>query len=189
MPNIADVLYVMYDTEENIQKLYNAVQKSQKEGNSLIYHIIEYLGIDTKNMYLRGTIVDVAKDYDSIELILETAWDWQPDFLDALKSHFKNMEIYFSCEEPGLDLYVTNSFEIFPSRYIVDNFIEIYEYFDSFNELKDYLQTDSYLKENYPDMDFSKIGDDINEIKEIFKNWNQKHNGDEQFSLKIFKEI
>lgn len=189
MPNLADVRYLMYDTKENIQELYNAIQKSQKEGNSLIYHIIESLGIDTKNMYLRGTILDVIKEDDFIDLVLETAWDWQPDFLNALKSRFENMEIYFSCEESGLALYVTNSFEIFPSKYIIDNYGEFYEYFDSFNELKDYLQTDSYLKENYPDMDFSKIGDNINEIEEIFKDWNQKHTGDEQFSLKIFKEI
>lgn len=178
MPNIADVRYLIYDTKENIQELYNAIQKSLIEGNSLIYYIIESLGIDTKNMYLRGTILDVIKEDDFIDLILETAWDWQPDFLDALKSRFENMEIYFSCEESGFDLYVTNSFEIFPSRYIVDNFTDIYEYFEDFDELKDYLQTDSYLKENYPDIDFSKIGDDINEIEEIFENWNEKHNCD-----------
>lgn len=189
MANLAYVQYLIYDTKENIQELYNAIQKAQKEGDSLIYYINESLSIDTKNMYLRGIILDVIKEDDFINLILETAWDWQPDFLDALKSHFENMEIYFSCEEPDFDLYVTNSFEVFPSRYIVDNYIDINEYFNDFDELKDYLQTDSYLKENYPDMDFSKIGNDVNEIEEIFENWNENHCGDTQFSLKIFKEI
>lgn len=90
-----------------------------------LWELAKELGADTKTFDGRGTIEYFEFDEETKSVILdcETAWDWQPGFIDFLKQKFPNSKVYYTAEEPGFNLYVTSDplcKEIYKIEYTVD---------------------------------------------------------------------
>ena len=130
MANCAWTEYKVYDTKENIQILVNAIEKEKqvRPSDPNMCDIVKNLNINVENYSIRGTLNDtvISEDGTNLLMIFDCDWDWQEDFITALKSKFPNMSIYFNCTESGFDVFVTNSFDEFPTRYIIEDTNDIY---------------------------------------------------------------
>lgn len=184
MANCAWTEYKVYDTKENIQILVKAIEKANN-----MCDIAKNLNVDFKNYSIRGTLIDkvISEDGTNISMMFDCDWDWQEDFIKVLQSKFPNMEIYFYCTECGFDVYVTNSFVEFPTRYIVEDSNDIYECFNSLEDVIDYLKTHKDIAQYRERLDFSDVSSE-EEIDDLFNEWNQE-NDDVTLYLRIFEEI
>lgn len=184
MSNTAWTQYKVYDTKENIQILVKAIEKANN-----MCDIAKSLNIDDKNYSIRGTLIDTEISEDSTNLLMmfECAWDWQEDFIKVLQSKFPDMDIYFDCIESGWGIFVTNSFDIFPTRYIVEDSNDVYECFNSLEEVINYLQTHKDMAQYRERLDFSDVYRE-EDIDDLFNEWNQE-NDDITLYFRIFEEI
>lgn len=53
-----------------------------------------------------------------------TAWGEQEGVRRIIEEKLPSIKVYFQEEEPGCGLFATNSFELFPERYLLDSFEE-----------------------------------------------------------------
>ena len=191
MANCAWTEYKVYDTKENIQLLVDAIEQEKQVHPSQpnMWNIVQNLNIEDDNYSIRGTLIDteLLEEGTSLLMVWDCAWDWQRDFITALQTKFPNMEIYFYCAECGFDLFVTNSFAEFPTRYIVEDTIDMCECFESLESLIDFLQNHQSMAEYREKIDFSNVSTE-EEINELFNEWNQE-NDDVTLYLRIFEEI
>lgn len=191
MSNCAWTEYKVYDTKENIQLLVDAIEKEKQVNPSTpnMWDIAKNLNIEDNNYSIRGTLIDteLSEDGTSLSMIFDCSWDWQPDFVTALQAKFPNMEIYFYCTECGFNVYVTNSFVEFPTHYIVEDTNDIYECFNSLEDVIDYLKTHKDMAQYREKIDFSDVSSE-DEINELFNEWNQE-NDDLTLYFRIFEEI
>ena len=191
MPNNAWTEYKVYDTKENIQLLVDAIEQEKQVHPSQpnMWNIVKNLNIEDNNYSIRGTLIDteISEEGTSLLMVFDCAWDWQPDFVTVLQAKFPNMEIYFYCTECGFDVFVTNSFVEFPTRYIVEDTIDMCECFESLESLIDFLQNHQSMAEYRKHIDFSNVSTE-EEINELFNEWNQE-NDDVTLYLRIFEEI
>ena len=192
MPNNAWTEYKVYDTKENIQLLVDAIEQEKQVHPSQpnMWDIAKNLGLDDIDKYsIRGTLIDteLSEDGTSLLMVFDCAWDWQEDFIKALNIKFPNMAVYFYCTECGFDVFVTNSFAEFPTRYIVEDTIDMCECFESLETLIDFLQNHQSMAQYREKLDFSNVSSE-EEINELFDNWNE-NNEDTTLYLRIFEEI
>lgn len=191
MANTAWTEYKVYDTKENIQLLVNAIEQ-EKKAHPLqpnMWDIIKNLNIEDENYSIRGILIDTElTEYGtSLLMVFDCAWNWQPDFVTALQTKFPNMAVYFYCTECGFDIFVTNSFAEFPTRYIVEDTIDMCECFENLESVIDFLQNHQSMAEYRKQIDFSNVSSE-EDINELFDNWNE-NNEDNTLYLRIFEEI
>lgn len=150
MANWAYVNYVIKDSQENLKKVYDAISTATSEGgDNWEGNVLILLGMskeDVDKYSLRGSInyldeVDFnADNVGSFSFSAEEAWS-TTELSDALCNLFPEMEVFWYCEEPGMEVYETNDSEgeYFPARYIVeemrDGWPEDYYYPESEQEL------------------------------------------------------
>ena len=186
MPNIALTDYIVKDNIENLEKINRVLRDlTEEEQETAMLSMFQYLGIDTENQDIRGEIItfDLDNQNQTLYMTFATAWDWQPDFVTGLKSKFPDMEIYFACEESMAEVFETNSFQHFPTRFIINDNNGTYEYFVTFDKVLE------YVNKWFDNMDFS-TATTIQDVQEIFHEWNFQHfDADCQYYLHIFKEI
>lgn len=191
MANCAWTEYKVYDTKENIQILVNAIEKEKqvRPSEPNMWDIAKNLNIDVENYSIRGTLIDteLSEEGTKLLMIFDCAWDWQEDFINVLQSKFPNMDIYFHCIESGFNLFVTNSFDEFPTRYIIEDNNDIYECFDNLEDVINYLQTHKDMAQYRERLNFSDVSSE-EEIDDLFNEWNQE-NDDVTIYLRIFEEI
>lgn len=71
-----------------------------------------------------------------------TAWCEQEGVRQAIQTKFPSIKVYYIEEEPGCDVYYTNdnNGDFFPEKYLLDG-EEVYEYFESLDDLSEYLNS------------------------------------------------
>jgi len=118
-------------------------------------------GIDIQNISCRGSI-EYLEDYDPesdhVKLETETAWNPTTELWEAVASKYKGISFVYRAEEAGSDIFINTDAEgtYLPERYLLDidgnmtipegwypnqkkpEYIEIYEYFESFDALSKY---------------------------------------------------
>ena len=161
MPNWCCTDYIIEGKKDNLDKIYEAIQNhSVKEGSNEDWegNILETLGIDYTNHFIRGLIEDSNLSDDSISIYAMEAWA-RTDFAELLMSKFPDIEIYWKAEEPGLAIYETNDSKgkYFPDRYYIEvakNDDYNSEYFetkeDAYNWIKEMTgyKTDEEIEED-----------------------------------------
>ena len=53
-----------------------------------------------------------------------TAWGEQEGVRRIIEERLSSVKVYYQVEEPGCELYATNSFTHFPERYLLDSYDE-----------------------------------------------------------------
>ena len=145
MANYAAVNYVIEGNEKTLQWINEAMLNPKVDKNadsSWEGNVLLSLGI-TKNKiessYLRGFIQEPPRvDDTTISFSAEEAWN-RTDFAELLTEKFPDLTIYWTVEEPGMEIYETNDAEqkYFKFKYWVDACIEDEYYDDYFNTIEE----------------------------------------------------
>lgn len=144
MANMASTSYRIVGKKEDILMIYDTWKEfdSKKrppmdgaadpnwEGN-----IILALGIKADDKCLRGFIQDVWIDGDCLCIEAEEAWS-VTDFRNCLTEHFKDLSVFYCCEELGCGVFQTNDKDgvYFDYHYLMDIFVNHqsdWDYYDT----------------------------------------------------------
>lgn len=77
-------------------------------------------------------------DDDTLVIYQATAWCEQEGFREVIQIKFPSITVYYREEEPGCDVFCTNSFEQFPGRYFLDSYDEPM-YFETIEDAQRYI--------------------------------------------------
>lgn len=148
MPNWCDTTYkCVSDNKKELRALKKVLDANFKRkktrlpngfGKCWIGNIIDQLGYDWNNYRCRGEITDYDLEDNILTIYQCTAWCEQEGFREVIEKKFPSITVYFQEQEPGLDVYDTNSFEYFPDRYYLDSY-EDPQYFETLAEATVYI--------------------------------------------------
>ena len=150
-------------------------------------NIVHKLGEDWEKVYCRGWITDYEiVSADRINLFIESAWGELGEVRRLVLSKFPGIEIYHQSEEPGNLYFVTNSFEYFPERYILDFSDEsrnlwLWEYFTSLESAA------KFISENC--LDGEPVEADKAKINAALDDYQNEHPDDVSFIFESFNLI
>lgn len=105
MANIAETTYWIYGTNEDLEKMKGI----EKTADNLYDFASTLLGAkQVEGCCISGSIFyhKVHEKENYIELDCNTKWDWQRDFIHALRKNGYNVD--FNCEEPGCGIYASS---------------------------------------------------------------------------------
>lgn len=152
MPNWCDTTYKCVGDPKEVRELHEILERMNKRteptnpngfGTLWLGELVIELGFDWEKYRCRGEITDYDYDGDGMLTIHQmTAWCEQEGVREAIQEKFPSIKVYWIEEEPGCDVYYTNdiSGDFFPEKYLLDG-EEGYEYFDSLQDLSEYLNS------------------------------------------------
>ena len=152
MPNWCSTDYTIFGSEEKVRKAHDVVQEALQTvyvdadkgwlGN-LLYYFGDY---EEGTTYCRGFVQDVGDvvadgNESSFSIAVEDAWGPHEYPIENLCRKF-GLQYVYCAEEPGCDVFVNTdiSGKYYPQQYVLDDFNEYYEYFDTEKELLDFVR-------------------------------------------------
>lgn len=186
MSNICCTTYICRGDKKELREFKNILNKNAKRKTSKIGggigwlgNIIAYFGFDYNDYSpCRGEIYDYEMNGGELKIEMDTAWCEQEGFRRAIIDKFPGIKVYYIAEEPGCCVYETNSFEVFPERYLIES-LDFHEYFTTLEEAKDVIE----------DVVGKKIIGGIDEINKAIKDYNEVAKGGDYLKLYEFKEV
>ena len=127
-----------------------------------IGNIIDQLGYNWHDFQCRGEIYDYQMDGNDLMIYQNTAWTEAEGFREVIQKEFPSIDVFYRLEEPGCDVFCTNSFEHFSDRYYLDSYDEPM-YFENLKECHDYIVS---LVGHDVDMDFGALDAAVNDFQE-----------------------
>ena len=154
-----------------------------------LWELAREFGASLKTFDGRGTIEYFEWDEEAQSLILdcETAWDWQPGFVDFLKKTFPDSEVYYTAEEPGFEIYVTTDplcEEIYKIEFCLDYDWDN-EYYDRGEEKKVYERICEFCKVTPANRE---LKDYIKAAEDLATYYNDIHDEGNYIRIYTFKE-
>lgn len=151
MPNWAYTNYVLEGDLKEVESLKSKLDelKAMQEplvpngfGNLWLGCIVTVLGGDWNKVYCRGSIYDYYIEDGALRLNVESAWNECTETRLLFQQRYPNLRIYYSTEEPGMEIYQTNDLDgkYFPDRYIIDTESDGPEYFTDLSDAAVYAQ-------------------------------------------------
>lgn len=149
MPNWCSTTYKCVGSPKEVRALGTIIKRNARRKNPRVKNgfgtlwlgcIIDELGYDWKKYQCRGEIIDYDMNSDATMLTIyqDTAWCEQEGFRQAIEEKFPSIKVYYQEEEPGCEVFNTNSFEYFPDRYFLDSDDE-QEYFETIEDAAKYV--------------------------------------------------
>ena len=131
---MANCCYVVYkcvgerkQLDELAAALYKVMNRKMTEvenkwGKTWLGWLVTALQGDATSYPLRGKICDFNDDKEVLTITQETEWEEQRELRVFLKERFPAIDIYYTEEEPGGEVFATNDMEgrLFPFRYLLD---------------------------------------------------------------------
>ena len=97
-------------------------------------NLVTRLGGNWEDYPCRGDITSYSLENETTLMIWQnTAWGEQEGVRRIIEEKLPSVKVYYQVEEPGCELYVTNSFTHFPERYLLDSYNEPL-YFETIDE-------------------------------------------------------
>jgi len=149
MPNWCDTTYRCVGDKKEIKALKKVLDANNKRktsrirngfGKLWIGNIIDQLGYDWQNFRCRGDITDYQMDGEDLVIYQSTAWTEAEGFREVIQLKFPSIKVYYRLEEPGCEVFCTNSFEHFSDRYFLDSYEEP-QYFETIEEAQKYIES------------------------------------------------
>lgn len=132
-------------------------------GSLWLGELVTELGFDWQQYRCRGEIIDFQEeDKNTLMIAQSTAWCEQEGVRECIEKKYPSIKVYFRDEEPGCDVFCTNSFEYFPDQYYLDSYDDPM-YFETLKECHDYVVT---LVGHEVDMDFDALNAAVNDFQE-----------------------
>lgn len=143
MPNWAYTTYKCVGDPKEIRQLHGALKYIGKRKTTIVPNgfgkwwlgnLVTRLGGDWEQYPCRGDIVDYSlMDKTTLMIWQNTAWGEQEGVRRIIEEKLPGTKVYYQVEEPGCELYATNSFTHFPERYMLDSYDEPL-YFDDIRD-------------------------------------------------------
>lgn len=154
-----------------------------------LWEFAKEFGANIETFNGRGTFEYFEWDEENQSVILncETAWDWQPDFVDFLKQTFPDSKVYYTAEEPGFEIYVTTDplcNEIYKIEFCLD-FDWDNEYYNRGDEKKVYESICKFCKVTPAT---GEIKDYIKAAKDLAAYYNDTHGDANYIRIYTFQE-
>lgn len=118
--------YAIEGNKRTLNRIKNAIEHHETRENSSEQwegNVLDALGIKFSNdRYMRGFIYESPSlENGVLRFNAEEAWG-RTDFADMLTKKFPSLTVYWTAEEPGMEIYATNDADgrYFPERYYVD---------------------------------------------------------------------
>lgn len=149
MPNWCDTTYKCVGDKKELRALKKVLDSNFKRkktrvpngfGKCWIGNIIDQLGYDWHKYRCRGEITDYSLDGEVLTINQQTAWCEQEGFRQVIEEKFASLKVYYQEQEPGCEVFSTNSFEYFPEHYFLDSY-EDWEYFKTIDEVAEHVKT------------------------------------------------
>ncbi len=151
MANLCETTYRCVGDSRQIKSLHKALQRMNRRkkpkhpngwgGTLWLGELVTELGFDWQNHRCRGEIIDFQEEDKNILMIaMSTAWCEQEGVRECIEKKYPSIKVYFRDEEPGCDVFCTNSFEHFPDRYFLDSY-EDPMYFETIEEAHGYIES------------------------------------------------
>lgn len=122
MANNCYTTYKCVGVKEEVDDLENKLEAVE---DATIHSAIVSLGEDPEPYQRRGEVLDCYRVSDTeLDIYQDTAWREQEGFRQCIQKVYPSIKVYFQDEEPGCEWFVTNSFEYFPERYMLDSYEE-----------------------------------------------------------------
>lgn len=129
MPNWASVVYVCKADEQQLKDLYDKLETMNHSEKSILENgfgkmwlgnLVHLLGGQWEEIECRGEINDYHLSGNKLYISFEHAWGDSENLRDFIKKCYPGMEISFSVEEEGMEIFVTNDLDEFPDKYHID---------------------------------------------------------------------
>ena len=123
MANIASIDYRIDGEPKQLAELYEVIETAKMLDSKAFdgYTVLQLLGVEgIDDMDLRFDINDFDFEDDHINLTCEGKWSEKENFRHELEMVFPEINIFFYCEEPGCEIYMSNDVT---HRYFYDNYI------------------------------------------------------------------
>ena len=143
MPNWCYTTYKCVGNSKNISQLHGALKYISRRKTSIVPNgfgkfwlgnLVTKLGGNWEDYPCRGEIIDYSlQDKNTLMIWQNTAWAEQQGVRRIIEEKFPGIKVYYQEEEPGCEVYATNSFEHFPDRYYLDSYDEP-QYFDDIRD-------------------------------------------------------
>lgn len=149
MPNWCDTTYkCVSENKKEIRALKKVLDSNFKRkksrlpngfGKCWIGNIIDQLGYDWNKYRCRGEITDYELEENILTIYQSTAWTEAEGFREVVQQKFPSIEVFYRLEEPGCEVFCTNSFDYFPDRYYLDGY-DNSEYFETIEDAAKYVE-------------------------------------------------
>ena len=143
MPNWCYTTYKCVGNPKDIRQLHGVLKYISNRKTSIVPNgfgkwwlgnLVTKLGGNWEEYPCRGEIIDYSlQDKNTFMIYQNTAWAEQEGVRRIIEERLPGIKVYFQEEEPGADVYATNSFEHFPERYLLDSYDEPL-YFETIDE-------------------------------------------------------
>lgn len=134
MPNWCYTTYKCVGDPKDIRQLHNTLKYISKRKTTIVPNgfgkwwlgnLVTKLGGNWEEYPCRGDIIDYSlMDKNTLMIWQNTAWAEQEGVRRIIEEKLPSIKIYYQEEEPGNEVYATNSFIHFPERYMLDSFDE-----------------------------------------------------------------
>ncbi len=143
MPNWCSTSVKIVGEKDSIDKIHAVLDEMQNRedpktsdfGQMWLGELVKKLGGDIEKVYCRGWIDWYESNGEELSLTYESAWAPMYAVHNLIRERFPDVAVYYQCEEPGMIIYQTNSYDYFPDRYYLWIEDEDSEYFDDLNDL------------------------------------------------------
>lgn len=189
MPNWCFTSVVIYGKKKEVQSLFSKMNNLEKRkkplvesgfGNTWLGCLVVKLGADWEKVYCRGSWSDLFYEGGILYFNTETAWGPMTEVFDLIKQKFPSLQIYYSAEEPGCELFTTNDVDglYFKDRYFLDSYDEPL-YFETLEE----------AAESVSGIVGHKVEATVDSIKKALDKYMEEHEDDEQEVFYSFHEF
>ena len=147
MPNWCYTTYKCVGTPKDIRQLHEVLKYISKRKTSIVNgfgkfwlgNLVTKLGGNWEEYPCRGEIIDYSlQDKNTLMIWQNTAWAEQEGVRRIIEEKLPGIKVYYQEQEPGNEVYATNSFEHFPDRYFLDSYEEPM-YFDDIRDASRYV--------------------------------------------------
>lgn len=121
MPNWCATSIIVAGSRKEIDDLYKTMKGLEQLpepgvpngfGSTCLACLANALGKDYKNGFYRGEWSELAMSDDgTLFFRTDTAWGPSTDIMKDIQDHYPTLKCFFSAEEPGYNLYMTNDRE------------------------------------------------------------------------------
>jgi hypothetical protein len=133
MPNWANSTVIIEGEKKALTELYNRMEALARRKEPLVPNgfgttwlgcLVADLGADWQEVGCRGDWYELEYDEEGnfMRFESETAWGPTEDVFRLIQQKYPTLKVYYSCEEPGNEVYCSNDVEgkYFPYRYVVE---------------------------------------------------------------------
>ncbi len=139
MPNWCYTSVIIDGKKKDVQSLYSKMNNLENRRKPLVENgfgktwlgcLVNKLGGNWEKVYCRGSWSDLYYEGGTLHFNTETAWGPMTEVFKFIKQTYPSLEIYYSAEEDGMGIFVTNDTEgkHFTERYRIETDCD-YEYF------------------------------------------------------------